>query len=278
MSGETIIPEKAVVLRTGGVGDFVLTIPFLVSLVERECNVTVATRHSYFSLLGEFSENLSFVDVDEWVASSGSIEFDEVFQGATVYSFWKDRDGSLKDRLGELGIQRLVELESRPEEPPHVVNRMFQSAGLQWQVDFMDRSWLRAQSLFGDCLWLHPGSGSPTKNAPLSWFLERIDRWFAEGQGSSVVVSFGEADLEVEESFRANCGDLPLEFLRPSTLCELRNGLVKRAAFFVGNDSGPSHLAAALGVPSEVVFTRTDPDIWRPLGENLRVVRLSDLD
>jgi len=271
-----MIPEKAVVLRTGGLGDFVLTVPLLVSLTAGKGEVTVATRRSYYDLISCFFENLSFIEVDESLFSQRLNELDAIFHGATVYSFWKDSDDSLKKRFGEFGIERFVELESRPEDPPHLVIKMFQDIGIQWKEDFFDRSWLQAESLSGDCLWLHPGSGSPSKNAPVSWFLDRIDRWLSEGQERKVVVSFGEADLEVEESFRANCGDLPLDFVHPSTLGELRDGLVERAANYIGNDSGPSHLAAALGVPSEVVFTQTDPDIWRPLGRNLKITRLID--
>ena len=37
-----------------------------------------------------------------------------------------------------------------------------------------------------------------------------------------------------------------------------------RAAFFVGNDSGPAHIAAAFGVPSVVLFGPSKPAIWGP--------------
>jgi ADP-heptose:LPS heptosyltransferase len=40
--------------------------------------------------------------------------------------------------------------------------------------------------------------------------------------------------------------------------------LLAGAELFVGNDSGPAHMAAALGVPSVVVFGPTDPAIWGP--------------
>jgi ADP-heptose:LPS heptosyltransferase len=39
--------------------------------------------------------------------------------------------------------------------------------------------------------------------------------------------------------------------------------LVRDAALLVGNDSGPAHLAAALGTPSVVVFLSGDPVRWR---------------
>jgi ADP-heptose:LPS heptosyltransferase len=49
--------------------------------------------------------------------------------------------------------------------------------------------------------------------------------------------------------------------------------LLAGAALFVGNDSGPAHMAAALGVPSVVVFGRSDPAIWGPWRTVSRVVR-----
>jgi len=43
--------------------------------------------------------------------------------------------------------------------------------------------------------------------------------------------------------------------------------LVSRAGLFIGNDSGCSHLAAALGVPTLALFGPTDPLSWAPRGE-----------
>ncbi len=40
--------------------------------------------------------------------------------------------------------------------------------------------------------------------------------------------------------------------------------LLAGAALFIGNDSGPAHMAAAFGLPVVVLFGSSDPDIWRP--------------
>ena len=277
MSGNRALPKKAVVLRTGGLGDFVLTVPLLVSMVEAGVRVSVATRRSYFEILGELCANLSFIDAEELFVSDESKMPSENFSGATVFSFWKDSDGSLEAMLKTFGIHELVELESRPATSPHMVKRIFQDAGIQWEEKLYKRSWLRVNELEGDCLWVHPGSGSPVKNLPLSWFVQRIERWLADG-GDKVVVSFGEADLELVNPFRSFGGKLPLTFIHPPTFLRLREELVSKASLFVGNDSGPAHLAAALGIQTEVGFLSTNPDIWKPLGEKVKVIRSSELN
>lgn len=49
--------------------------------------------------------------------------------------------------------------------------------------------------------------------------------------------------------------------------------LLAGAALFVGNDSGPAHMAAAFGVPSVVIFGPSDPAIWGPWRTASEVVR-----
>jgi ADP-heptose:LPS heptosyltransferase len=48
---------------------------------------------------------------------------------------------------------------------------------------------------------------------------------------------------------------------------------LKRARLFIGNDTGFAQLAAAAGVPSLALFGPSDDRIWRPWGEDVRVVR-----
>ena len=58
--------------------------------------------------------------------------------------------------------------------------------------------------------------------------------------------------------------------------------VARLASGFVGNDSGVSHLAAAVGAPGVVIFGPTDPARWRPMGpggeESIRVLRREPID
>jgi ADP-heptose:LPS heptosyltransferase len=49
--------------------------------------------------------------------------------------------------------------------------------------------------------------------------------------------------------------------------------LLRRAAFYIGNDSGPMHLATALGVPAIAIFGPTNERIWGPLTNSTNVMR-----
>ncbi|MEW6051988.1 MAG: lipopolysaccharide heptosyltransferase II [Candidatus Zixiibacteriota bacterium] len=62
--------------------------------------------------------------------------------------------------------------------------------------------------------------------------------------------------------------------------CSVRESaaVMARAQLFVGDDSGPAHMAAATGVPTIVLFGAGDPAETAPLGEYVRVARLAHLE
>lgn len=88
----------------------------------------------------------------------------------------------------------------------------------------------------GGQLALHPFSGSASKNWPLDRFRELATR----------------IPFEFCHDLFADLGDLA--------------AWLSGARLFVGNDSGITHLAAALGVPTLALFGPTDPRVWAPRG------------
>jgi ADP-heptose:LPS heptosyltransferase len=49
--------------------------------------------------------------------------------------------------------------------------------------------------------------------------------------------------------------------------------LLTTAGAYVGNDSGVTHLAAAVGAPVVALFGPTDVDVWGPRGRNVSIIR-----
>jgi ADP-heptose:LPS heptosyltransferase len=48
--------------------------------------------------------------------------------------------------------------------------------------------------------------------------------------------------------------------------------LLSKASVFIGNDSGPAHMAAAFGVPSVVLFGNSNPAVWSPWRTDYEIV------
>ncbi|HTX50149.1 MAG TPA: glycosyltransferase family 9 protein [Caulobacteraceae bacterium] len=66
--------------------------------------------------------------------------------------------------------------------------------------------------------------------------------------------------------------DLTIDLVGKADLLTVFSAL-KSARLFIGNDSGFTQLAAAAGAPTLALFGPSDDRIWRPWGENVRVVR-----
>lgn len=116
---------------------------------------------------------------------------------------------------------------------------------------------------------MHPGAGSPAKCWPVDCFLELAQR--LRGRGENVEVLLGEVELEKWPASRIEAFKEAGEVRTPGTLSELLDRLAGASAF-VGNDSGPGHLAGILGVPTISIFGPRDPQRWKPLGPIVRAV------
>src|ERR1700722_3107973 len=94
---------------------------------------------------------------------------------------------------------------------------------------------------------------------------------------ASVAVILGPAEASIEPIFR-EAGVTVLKNLDLPTVA----AIARIAKAFVGNDSGVSHLAAAVGASGVVIFGPTDPARWRPLGPRgdaqVHVLRREPLD
>jgi heptosyltransferase-1 len=119
---------------------------------------------------------------------------------------------------------------------------------------------------------LHPGARWPTKLWPGAHWA-RLAAWLARDQGFQVVItgSPGDQDLAAEIVAQA---EVPLINLAGHTSLAELAALLLKARLAVTTDTGPMHLAAALGTPVVALFGPTAP--WRtgPFGEGHELLRL----
>lgn len=120
-------------------------------------------------------------------------------------------------------------------------------------------------------LALAPGSGHPGKNWPLSHYYE-VSRALAWEFKLGVVWLLGPAEAAWTPYLQGLAVAQGQVLLAGANLPRVA-AVLSRCRLFLGNDSGLSHLAAAVGGPEVVtLFGPTDPRVWAPPGDRVRVV------
>ena len=100
---------------------------------------------------------------------------------------------------------------------------------------------------------IHPTAAAPGKTWPAERFLAVAEHLRASGL-EPLFIGGAQDDLSGFRAFRVVHG---------APLGEIKR-LLSTAALFIGNDSGPAHMAAAFGLPVVVLFAASDPVIWGP--------------
>lgn len=138
------------------------------------------------------------------------------------------------------------------------------------------KTWLKERgNHFDDCyiLGVHVGAGSKIKRAPIENYLKKINE-IESKQSSLLMIPKGPADDDaVDALIESLPKDISYVVLEKLRLRELA-AVLFCCDEFIGNDSGVTHIAAALGIPTTVVFVTGNPAMWKPLGECVRVVDL----
>jgi hypothetical protein len=282
------------VLHAGALGDLVLTLQLARRLprVAQGAGVTLISRTDPGDLRASglrvqrlASEGLGL----QWLHAAGDgppERLRELVAGRHVLSALGGVDSTPHERLRRLGARCVYSFDPRPA--PDCVSHIT----VQWQRRLEEQGMLLARCVYeqrphgagsarsgaglarngatrrddtepvGDVL-IHPGSGGRGKCWALAAFLDVARR--LQEAGRSVRFVLGPAELErwPRESLAAVQGGFAVAC--PDSIRAMTDEL-RRAAVYVGNDAGPSHLAALLGVATVTIFGPTDARVWRPLG------------
>ena len=289
------MPDKILILHAGGLGDLLLALPAM--RIFRQ-----AFPHSILELLG-LPERLAVVSQDLQASSIHSID-----QGGVAYFylegvplppglvaffssfravliFGKAGGEILADNLRRIGVSRVIFLPSFPAQELKVpvsdyLVKSLKDASIGGEIIFSPLRLPEASLISGRDFWvehelkegdrtvaIHPGSGSPVKNWNPKNFAQVAD-WASER--SRVLLIVGPAEDGGKEVKRAMKKANPIIANHPS-LVQLA-GILKSCTVYVGNDSGVTHLAAALGIPTIAIFGPTDPAVWGPRGSQVTVI------
>ncbi len=115
---------------------------------------------------------------------------------------------------------------------------------------------------------IHAGSGGRRK----LWQSEKWAAVISKLAPLDVVMTRGPADEGIVEEIIAAVGETPRVAVIEGQPVTTIAGILGGAMFYLGCDSGVTHLAAALGVPTVALFGPTDPRVWAPRGRCVRVI------
>jgi lipopolysaccharide heptosyltransferase I len=142
-----------------------------------------------------------------------------------------------------------VDLPRHPETEPRVAQRLMQYGINQFAI-------------------LNPGAGWGAKRWPAERYGQVARKLADHGLSSILNYGPGEDDLAREGEAASNGAARAVK----CSITELI-ALTRRARLFIGGDTGPMHLAAALGVPVVAIFGPTDPARNGPYGTRSAVLR-----
>jgi heptosyltransferase-3 len=269
----SVRPARILVLRGGALGDFIVTLPALRALRVRwpdgRIELIGYPRVARLALRGGLVDEVHSLDqagMARFFAarpafSEEQAEFVRSFD--IVLNYLHDPHGQVEENMRLAGARVLI-MASPLVRERHAADhflRPLQSLAI-YDADpiprLIDPSAAGA-AVRSNRLVIHPGSGSPRKNWPLDRFLAVAARALTAGHEPLFLLG------EVEQGLADAIADAGYAARIEAPLDELVD-LLADAGAYLGNDSGISHLAAACGCPSVVLFGPSDPGQWAPRG------------
>lgn len=294
----TAKPKRILIIRTGGLGDFILTLPVMRALANQwpDAELEILGRPAIAALARPHLHRITSIDDRRFARlfSGGSLDTSDparVYLSAfdLVVSFLGVPESDFGRKLLSL-VPRTLFIPPPPAGDKHATIHFLQALrplGLEVvhtvprvEVAAEDRETggKLVQQVLGPTGWkrpviIHPGSGGRHKNWPPRLFAQTV-RLLRES-GHRAILLQGEADGETVRQVLDHLGQDAAPVLKDASLVQVA-GAIACSRLVVGNDSGISHLVAAVGTPLICLFGPTDPIVWRPLGAAVRVLTFDE--
>jgi heptosyltransferase III len=288
------------IIRPGAIGDTLLTLPVIQALRARyhSSHVTLVGNAAVLPLAHASGIVDEIYDYQEarWASlflreSSGYTRdgrLDTIVKRTQLAICWlRDPEGIVERNLRLAGIEQVIVTPGRPDsttfEAMHITTYLAKTIGLTWQKPLQELSLslpdITQQEDRIGLVALHPGSGGAHKCWPTEHFAKVI--YYLWQQDRAVLLLAGPAEQERLVLLRKLLHMHPqsglCEYLLNAPLLTIAQRL-QQCHCYIGNDSGLTHLAAMLGLPTLALFGPSNPIIWHPPGQEVYVLREQALE
>jgi len=276
---------RIMLIRSGAVGDTILLLPFLRCMEDRHSPVkfTLAGQPERLGVIASQLDAASVIDLD---GSFAWLFTESMKAPAAIRSLLKEQDWVIRfssspgdeadSRLRAMGDFRFDSIRALPgpDYEKHSVFYPFDALGIEAPVEeamMQGFQWRGSIRQFDrPTLAFAPGAGSASKR----WPVEGWERVLGELKEVRRLMILGPAEQERASGEMERLGRLTDEVLRRPALVELAL-MLSGCRAFVGCDSGITHLAAMVGIPTLALFGPSDPCRWGPVGRKAFIL-LSD--
>jgi ADP-heptose:LPS heptosyltransferase len=251
---QLVIHLRRLLIRPGAIGDFIVSLPALESLRTDYTEVWCAGQNVALARFADSAQSIVASGLDGLGLLPAEHVVDRLQAFDSIISWYGSNHPEFRDLVHDLRLP-FEFLPALPDGSCHAVefyNRQARELGAKRPSRFPKIECPAAERTFAV---IHPFAANDAKRAPRSTF-EQIAQKLSRNMPVHWLCG-PEENLE---------GAIRIEDLY-ELACWLR-----QARIFVGNDSGISHLAAAVGTPVVAFFRTTDPKIWAPRGPSVNVV------
>jgi hypothetical protein len=248
---------RRLLIRPGGIGDCILSLPALEYLIADHTEVWAPGAVAPLIRFADRVRSLSSTGLD--LVGLPDVESPRetiaaLAQFDSIVSWYGANRADFRDAVARLGLRfRFLEALPREQHITHAADFFLRQAGGGGAGGGTAIPRIPCPRSDGGFAAIHPFSGGASKNWPLERFRTLAKR------------------LNIPVRWCAGPEEPLPDATRFDDLHQLALWLA-RARLFIGNDSGITHLAAAVGTPVVAVFGPTDPTVWGPRGERVRVV------
>lgn len=276
---------KILVVRGGAIGDFILTVPAIAAL-----RATFAETHLEvlgYPMVAELARAGGLIDAFRSIEAGPLARFfarnakldegwaDYFDSFNLIISYLYDPDDIFKTNVGRASKAQFIQGRHRPDEKldehaTAVFLKPLEKLAI-FGADPIPKIELPGAGLpAGRWMGVHPGSGSERKNWPIERWMELVGRLERESDLNFLLVG-GEAEGSRLDRLAGVVSAARVRRAERLPLGEL-GGLLRGCEFFVGHDSGITHLAAAVGCAVTVLWGPSRRPIWQPNHPQVRVI------
>jgi heptosyltransferase III len=243
---------RRLLIRPGAIGDLIVSLPALESLAADYLEVWVAERNVPLIRFADAVHSIGSTGLDMLEFAELPVLVERLRSFDSIISWYGSNRPEFRDTVKRLGLPVRFLLALPTDTTLHAIefylNQVEQTEPRASASGF--RRAIVPPQPREDFAVIHPFASAPQKRWPLEKFrevarlLKMPVRWCAGPQ----------EDLT--------------DAVRIDDLYDLAIWLA-RARIYIGNDSGITHLAAAVGTPTIVLFGPTDPAVWAPRGSRV---------